>query len=92
MKYGRILPAHTSTATVGGKTFTNAVPAQVLEVITVADGLTLADMFHPDIAAQFTLVADNVEAGWVQQQDGSFAAPPPPPEPIPVTDTGAAQA
>jgi len=54
----------------------------VIEVFVEPEGFTIDQCFHPDIAAQFVVVADNIEAGWIKQSDGSFVAPPPPPPPL----------
>ena len=41
-----------------------------------------AEMFHPDIAAHFVAVPDNVEAGWKVDAGGAWGAPvTPEPEP-----------
>lgn len=43
-----------------------------------------AAQYHPDIAAQFVEVPDEVEAGWVLSDDGAWSAPvAPDPQPEP---------
>jgi hypothetical protein len=41
------------------------------------------NQFHPDIAAQFEPVPDEVQAGWVRNEEGEWEAPTPTPEPEP---------
>lgn len=47
----------------------------VAEIVTPIDGFDIADCFAPAIVATLCPVADDVQAGWVKQEDGSFAAP-----------------
>lgn len=43
-----------------------------------------AEQFHPDLAAEFVEVPDEVDRGWVLAEDDTWSAPPPRPEPEPV--------
>lgn len=54
----------------------------VAELFTPPAGFTLAACFHPDVAAQFIAVPQDVTPaqGWTYN-GGAFAAPPPPPPP-----------
>lgn len=47
----------------------------VAEIVTPIDGFDIADCFAPAIVATLCPIADDVQAGWVKQEDGSFAAP-----------------
>ena len=47
----------------------------VAEIVTPIDGFNIADCFAPAIVATLCPVADDVQPGWVRQEDGSFAAP-----------------
>lgn len=47
----------------------------VAEIVTPIDGFDIADCFAPAIVATLYSVADDVQAGWIKQDDGSFAAP-----------------
>ena len=47
----------------------------VAEIVTPIDGFMIEDCFAPAIVATLCLIADDVQAGWVKQEDGSFAAP-----------------
>lgn len=40
-----------------------------------------ASQFHPDLAAEFEAVPDEVERGWVRDEAGDWSSPPPPPPP-----------
>lgn len=48
----------------------------VFEILKPVDGFAIEDCFHPQVLAACTAVSDEVQIGWVQQEDGSFAAPP----------------
>lgn len=54
----------------------------VAEILVPVEGFTLDQCFHPSILTQCQQVEDEVQAGWVKQEDGSFAAPAEP-EPTP---------
>jgi hypothetical protein len=47
----------------------------VAEIVTPIDGFMIEDCFAPAIVATLCPVADDVQAGWIKQEDGSFAAP-----------------
>lgn len=47
----------------------------VVEILTAVPGYLIEDCFHPNILAQCVDVADEVQVGWVKQEDGTFAAP-----------------
>jgi hypothetical protein len=48
----------------------------VAEILVPVEGFTLDQCFHPTILAACEQVEDEVQVGWVKQEDGSFAAPP----------------
>lgn len=47
----------------------------VSEILKPVEGFAIEDCFHYQVLAECIVVADDVQAGWVQQEDGSFAAP-----------------
>jgi hypothetical protein len=47
----------------------------IIEILVPVAGYAIEDCFHPDILAQCIDVAEDVQVGWVKQEDGSFAAP-----------------
>ena len=47
----------------------------VAEIVTPIDGFMIEDCFAPAIVATLCPIADDVQAGWIKQEDGSFAAP-----------------
>ena len=53
----------------------------IIEILIPVPGFEVEDCFHPSIIAQCVDVADDVQVGWVQQEDGSFLAPPVQPTP-----------
>ena len=57
--------------------------ARVINNIAVDVSADPANSFHPDIAAQFEPVPDEVKQGWVRI-DGVWSAPAPTPQPEPV--------
>lgn len=59
----------------------------VIEIFRPVDGFAIEDCFHPQVLSACTAVSDEVQVGWVQQEDGSFAAPvvETPPETPPTT-------
>lgn len=48
---------------------------KVIEILTPISGFAIEDCFHPLILVNCCDVADDVQVGWVRQEDGSFAAP-----------------
>lgn len=56
------------------------VEGVVAETFTPPAGVKITDCFHPSLV--FIPVDSDVEAGWIQNEDGTFSAPPPP-EPAP---------
>lgn len=51
----------------------------VVEVFDNTTTLTIAELFHADLACQFEPCnQENVASGWIKQPDGSFAARPEP--------------
>jgi hypothetical protein len=58
----------------------------VVETFTPPAGVSIADCFHPSLV--FEPIPDDVEAGWLVAEDGSFSSPPAP-EPGPVVETPA---
>lgn len=57
--------------------------ARVIDNVAVDVSADPENNFHPDIAAQFVAVPDNVQAGWRKGTDGKWSAPAPAPEPVP---------
>ena len=55
--------------------------ARVINDVAVDVSSTPAEQFHPSIAEQFEPVPDEVQAGWVRNEDGEWEAPAPSPEP-----------
>lgn len=55
------------------------------DVIVPLEGFTIEECFHPDVLAQYTTVADDVQPGWIVTEDGIVDpnAPEPEPEPDP---------
>lgn len=47
----------------------------VAEIVIPIDGFMIEDCFAPAIVATLCPIADDVQAGWIKQEDGSFAAP-----------------
>ena len=57
--------------------------ARVIDNVAVDVSADPQNSFHPDIAAEFVAVPDNVRAGWIKGTDGKWSAPAPAPEPVP---------
>ena len=53
----------------------------VAEILVPISGFTLDQCFHPSIIATCEQIEDEVQVGWVKQEDGSFAVPPEPSAP-----------
>ena len=49
--------------------------ARVIDNVAVDVSADPENSFHPDIAAEFVAVPDNVRSGWVRDSDGKWAAP-----------------
>ena len=47
----------------------------VVEIVTPIEGFDIADCFAPAIVATLALIADDVQVGWVKQEDGTFVDP-----------------
>lgn len=47
----------------------------VVEIFKPVDGFAIEDCFHSQVLSACIAVADDVQTGWIQQEDGSFAAP-----------------
>ena len=60
--------------------YARVVDSIVYEVFTPPVGFTFDECFTPEVVAQFVHCPAEVEAGWIQFADGSFA-PAPEPEP-----------
>ena len=60
--------------------------ARVINDVAVDVSSTPAEQFHPSIAEQFEPVPDEVQAGWVRNEDGEWEAPAPSPEPTPTPE------
>lgn len=59
--------------------YARIIESTVVETFTPPAGFKLPDCFHPDVAAQFASVPENVEVGWTATAQGW--APPPAPAP-----------
>lgn len=57
------------------------------EILMPIDGFAIEDCFHPQVLAMCVDVADEVQVGWVQQEDGTFAAPVVEETPTPIEET-----
>lgn len=57
--------------------------ARIINDVAVDVSTDPENSFHPDIAAQFVAVPDNVQAGWAKGSDGKWSAPAPALEPVP---------
>ena len=57
--------------------------ARIINDVAVDVSADPQNSFHPDIAAEFVAVPDNVRAGWIKGADGKWSAPAPTPEPVP---------
>ena len=57
--------------------------ARIINKVAVDVSSNPAEEFHPDIAAEFQPVPDEVQVGWVRNEDGEWEAPAPSPEPVP---------
>lgn len=51
------------------------IDGKIAEILVPVAGFSVEECFHSSILAQCVDVADDVQVGWVQQEDGSFAAP-----------------
>jgi len=56
--------------------------ARIINNVAVDVSADPENSFHPDIAAEFVAVPDNVAPGWVKGSDGKWSAPAPAPEPV----------
>lgn len=52
------------------------IDGKIGEILVPIQGFELEDCFHPQLIAMCVDVADDAQVGWVQQEDGTFAAPP----------------
>jgi len=60
----------------------------IVQEVFVAETGTIDDYFYVDVAKLFEPVADDVQANWRKNADGTYSAPPPPiPVKLPVTET-----
>lgn len=57
--------------------------ARVINNVAVDVSTNPQEQFHPDIAAEFEPVPDDVQAGWARNEAGEWKAPAPTPEPTP---------
>ena len=64
--------------------YARIVDSIAVEVFTPPEGFTLAECFTAELVAQFAPCSEEVEAGWIEQENGSFNPPAPtPPAPAP---------
>jgi hypothetical protein len=52
--------------------------ARIINGSAVDIATDLVNQFHPDLAAEFVEVPDEVERGWVVDEDNVWSPPPPP--------------
>ena len=57
--------------------------ARIINNVAVDVSTNPQEQFHPDIAAEFEPVPDDVQAGWARNEAGEWEAPAPTPEPTP---------
>ena len=57
--------------------------ARIINNVAVDVSTNPQEQFHPDIAAKFEPVPDDVQAGWARNEAGEWEAPAPTPEPTP---------
>jgi hypothetical protein len=57
--------------------------ARIINNVAVDVSTNPQEQFHPDIAAEFEPVPDDVQAGWARNEAGEWVAPAPTPEPTP---------
>lgn len=57
--------------------------ARIINIVAVDVSTNPQEQFHPDIAAEFEPVPDDVQAGWARNEAGEWEAPAPTPEPTP---------
>ena len=57
--------------------------ARIINNVAVDVSPNPQEEFHPDIAAQFEPVPDEVKQGWIRNEAGEWEAPAPSPEPEP---------
>lgn len=48
----------------------------VVEIMASVSGFALEDCFHSSVLAMCQTVEDEVQLGWVRQEDNTFIAPP----------------
>lgn len=48
----------------------------IVEILQPVPGFSMEQCFHKDLLASCVQVSSDVQVGWVQQEDGTFAAPP----------------
>lgn len=65
--------------------YARIIDSTAVEVFTPPEGFTLAECFTAELVAQFVPCSDEVESGWIEQENGSFNPPVPTP-PVPVPD------
>lgn len=51
------------------------------DVIVPIEGFSIEECFHPDVLAQYTTVADDVQPGWIVTEEGIVDPNAPEPEP-----------
>jgi hypothetical protein len=84
-RYGDERPGRLRLRGLGVLIMTNMALVVGGVAVNVCDSTVLAESFHPEIAAQFVDVPDDVAVGWIET-GGTWAAPPtPPPPPGPPT-------
>lgn len=64
--------------------YARIVELTAVEVFTPPEGFTLDECFTAELVAQFVPCPDEVQGGWILQDDGTFIAP----EPVPSVAQG----
>ena len=61
------------------------------DVIVPIEGFLIEECFHPDVLAQYTTVADDVQPGWIVTEDGIVDPNAPEAEEVPVEEEAPAE-
>jgi hypothetical protein len=56
-------------------TYARIIENTIIEVLRPVPGFTAEQCYHRDLLAACVQVGNDVQAGWIRQEDGTFAAP-----------------
>ena len=56
-------------------TYARIIENTIIEVLRPVPSFTAEQCFHPSLIAMCEMVGDDVQVGWVRQEDGTFADP-----------------